>query len=32
VINKKVVLFALKEDSETLINDLNMFVDKVIEI
>jgi len=32
VLNKKLVLLALKEDSENLIKDLNMFVDKIIEI
>ena len=32
VLNKKIVLFALKEDSESLIKDLNMFVDKIIEV
>ena len=32
VINKKAVFVALKEDSETLIKDLNMFVDKIIEL
>ncbi len=32
VLNKKAVFLALKEDSETLIKDLNMFVDKIIEL
>lgn len=32
ILNKKAVFVALKEDSETLIKDLNMFVDKIIEI
>jgi hypothetical protein len=32
VLNKKAVFLALKEDSESLIKDLNMFVDKVVEI
>ena len=32
VLNKKLVLLALKEDSENLIKDLNMFVDKIIEV
>ena len=32
VINKKLVLIALKEDSEILIKDLNMFVDKIVEM
>lgn len=32
VLNKKAIFIALKEDSETLIKDLNMFVDKVIDI
>lgn len=32
VIGKKLVLIALKEDSESLIKDLNMFVDKILEI
>lgn len=32
VLNKKAVFLALKEDSETLIKDLNMFVDEIIEI
>jgi hypothetical protein len=29
---KKIVLVALKEDSEEFIKDLNMFVDKIVEI
>ncbi len=32
VIGKKLVLIALKEDSETLIKDLNMFVDSIVEM
>ncbi|MEM2138670.1 MAG: hypothetical protein QXM96_00790 [Candidatus Woesearchaeota archaeon] len=32
VLGKKTILLTLKEDSETLIKDLNMFVDKVIEL
>jgi hypothetical protein len=32
VMNKKIIFVALKEDSETLIKDLNMFVDKIIEM
>ena len=32
VLNKKAIFIALKEDSETLIKDLNMFVDKVIDL
>jgi hypothetical protein len=32
VSGKKVIFVSLKEDSETLIKDLNMFVDAVIEI
>ncbi|MBN2367389.1 hypothetical protein JXC34_00090 [Candidatus Woesearchaeota archaeon] len=31
VSNKKAVFMALKEDSENLIKDLNMFVDKIVE-
>jgi hypothetical protein len=32
VLNKKAVFLAVKEDSETLIKDLNMFVDKIVEL
>ncbi len=32
VLNKHLALVALKEDSESLIKDLNMFVDKIIEM
>jgi len=32
VMNKKLVMLALKEDSESLIKDLNMFVDKVVNL
>ena len=32
VLNKKAIFLALKEDSETLIKDLNMFVDRIIEL
>ncbi len=32
VTNKKVLFLSLKEDSETLIKDLNMFVDAVVEV
>lgn len=32
VLGKKLVFLAFKEDSEELIKDLNMFVDKVIEL
>jgi hypothetical protein len=32
VMGKKAVFLAVKEDSEALIKDLNMFVDKIVEI
>ncbi|MEM3373980.1 MAG: hypothetical protein QXE31_02045 [Candidatus Woesearchaeota archaeon] len=32
VLGKKAIFLTLKEDSETLIKDLNMFVDKIIEL
>ena len=32
VLNKKILFFALREDSEEIIKDLNMFVDSVIEM
>ena len=32
VMNKKAILIALRDDGETLIKDLNMFVDKIIEL